>query len=144
MRRFSSIGSLLLRLYGPACNDCSKPWCNMFPVYPCLASLCKGRRGKGPKLQSAFGNTQEGPDRLRSAPITDPLSRGFGIPNQSPDPLVQRAGRDRPFPISAGSPWEVSGKVLLCFFTRVQRLGLASLQLMLYVVWSVKLSQTFD
>jgi len=24
-----------------------------------------------------FGNTQEGPDRLRSAPITDPLSRGF-------------------------------------------------------------------
>jgi len=40
-----------------------------------------------------FGNTQEGPDRLRSAPITDPLSRGFGIPNRSPDPLVQRAGR---------------------------------------------------
>ena len=30
-----------------------------------------------------FGNTQEGPDRLRSAPITDPLSQGFGIPNRS-------------------------------------------------------------
>jgi hypothetical protein len=28
------------------------------------------------------GNTQEGPDRLRSAPITDPLSRGFGISNR--------------------------------------------------------------
>jgi hypothetical protein len=26
-----------------------------------------------------FGNTQEGPDRLRPAPITDPLSRGVGI-----------------------------------------------------------------
>ncbi len=45
-----------------------------------------------------FGNTQEGPDRLRSAPITDPLSvsGGFGIPNRSPDPLVQPAGRDHP------------------------------------------------
>ena len=50
-----------------------------------------------------FGNTQEGPDRLRSAPITDPLSRGFGIPNRSPEPL--RAGRDHPFPRFAGSPW---------------------------------------
>ena len=30
-----------------------------------------------------FGNTQEGPDRLRSAPITVPLFRGFGIPNRS-------------------------------------------------------------
>jgi hypothetical protein len=29
-----------------------------------------------------FGNTQEGPDRLRSAPITDPLSRGFRIPTR--------------------------------------------------------------
>jgi hypothetical protein len=27
------------------------------------------------------GNTREGKDRLRSAPITDPLFRGFGIPN---------------------------------------------------------------
>ena len=52
-----------------------------------------------------FGNTQEIPDRLRSAPITDPVSRGFGIPNRSPDPLVQRAGRDHPFPVFAGSPW---------------------------------------
>ena len=52
-----------------------------------------------------FGNTQEGSDRLRSAPITDPLSRGFWIPNRSPGPLVQRAGRDHPFPIFAGSPW---------------------------------------
>jgi len=43
-----------------------------------------------------FGNTQEGPDRPRSARITDPLSRGFGIPNRSPVPLVQRAGRDHP------------------------------------------------
>ena len=51
-----------------------------------------------------FGNTQEGSDRLRSAPITDPLSRGF-ISYRSPDPLVQRAGRDHPFPIFAGSPW---------------------------------------
>jgi hypothetical protein len=32
-----------------------------------------------------FGNTQKGPDRHRSAPITDPLSRGFGI---QPDPLT--------------------------------------------------------
>ena len=49
-----------------------------------------------------FGNTHEGPDRLRSAPITDPLSRGFGIPNRSPDPMVQRAGRDHPIPVFAG------------------------------------------
>jgi hypothetical protein len=60
-----------------------------------------------------FGNTQEGPDRLRSATITDPLSRGFGIPNRSPDPLVQRAGRDHPFPIFArfsndGNPLETA------------------------------------
>jgi hypothetical protein len=52
-----------------------------------------------------FGNKQEGPDRLRSAPITDPLSRDFGVPNRFPDPLVQRAGRDHPFPIFAGAPW---------------------------------------
>jgi hypothetical protein len=32
------------------------------------------------------------------------LSGGFGIPNRSSGPLV-RAGRDHPFPISAGSPW---------------------------------------
>jgi len=51
-----------------------------------------------------FGNTQECPDRLRSAPITDALSRGFGIPNRSPDPLVPRAGWDHPFPIFAGTP----------------------------------------
>jgi len=44
-------------------------------------------------------------DRGRYATITDPLSRGFGIPTRSPDPLVQRAGRDHPFPIFAGSPW---------------------------------------
>ena len=49
-----------------------------------------------PPFLSSFGNTQEGPSRLRSAPITDPLSRGFGIPNRSPDPLAQRAGRDHP------------------------------------------------
>ena len=42
-------------------------------------------------------NTQEGPDCLRSAPITDPLSRGCGIPTRSPDPLVQRRRvRDAP------------------------------------------------
>jgi hypothetical protein len=52
-----------------------------------------------------FSNTQEGPDRCRSAPITDPLFRGFGIPNRSTASLVQRAGRDHPFPIFAGSPW---------------------------------------
>jgi hypothetical protein len=34
-----------------------------------------------------------------------PRGEGFGIPNRSPDPLVRRAGRDHPFPISAGSPW---------------------------------------
>ncbi len=28
---------------------------------------------------TSFGNTQEGPDRLRFAPISAPLSRGFGI-----------------------------------------------------------------
>ena len=28
-----------------------------------------------------------------------------GSPNRSPGPLVQRAGRDHPFPIPAGSPW---------------------------------------
>jgi hypothetical protein len=39
-----------------------------------------------------FGNTQGGPDRLRSATITDPLSRGFGIPNRSPDPLGHAGG----------------------------------------------------
>jgi len=39
-----------------------------------------------------------------SVPITDQLSRGFGVPNRSPDPLVQRIGRDRPFFIVAGSP----------------------------------------
>jgi hypothetical protein len=33
------------------------------------------------------------------------VGEGFGIPNRSPDPLVGRAGRDHPFPISAGSPW---------------------------------------
>ena len=52
-----------------------------------------------------FSNTQEGPNRCRSAPITDPLFRGFGISNRSTGPLVQRAGRDHPFPIFAGSPW---------------------------------------
>ncbi len=52
-----------------------------------------------------FINTQEGPNRCRSAPITDPLFRGFGIPNRSTASLVQRAGRDHPFPIFAGSPW---------------------------------------
>ena len=41
-----------------------------------------------------YGNTQKGPDSLRSAPITDPLSRSFGISNRSPDP--QRAGRGEP------------------------------------------------
>jgi len=51
-----------------------------------------------------FSNTQEGPDRCRSAPITDPLFRGFGIPNRSPDPLAPRAGRDHPSPILAGIP----------------------------------------
>ena len=30
---------------------------------------------------------------------------GFEIPNRSPDPLVRRAARYHPFPISAGSPW---------------------------------------
>ena len=43
-------------------------------------------------LWHAFSNTQEGPNRCRSAPIADPLFRGFGIPNRSTDPLVQRAG----------------------------------------------------
>jgi hypothetical protein len=52
-----------------------------------------------------FSNTQEGPNRCRSAPISDPLFRGFGIPNRSTASLVQRAGRDHPFPIFAGSPW---------------------------------------
>ena len=52
-----------------------------------------------------FSNTQEGPNRCRSAPITDPLFRGFGIPNRSTASLVQRAGQDHPFPIFAGSPW---------------------------------------
>jgi hypothetical protein len=33
------------------------------------------------------------------------LGEGFGIPNLSPDPLERRAGRDHPFPISAGSSW---------------------------------------
>ena len=42
---------------------------------------------------------------LPVAPITDPLFRGFGIPNQFPVPLVQRAGRVHPLPIFAGSPW---------------------------------------
>ena len=46
-----------------------------------------------------FSNTQEGPNRCRSAPITAPLFRGFGIPNRSPAPLVQQAGRDHPFPM---------------------------------------------
>ena len=55
-------------------------------------------------LVARLSSTHEGPDRLRSAPITDPLSRGFGIPNRSPDPLVQRAGRDHPFPVFTGSP----------------------------------------
>jgi hypothetical protein len=44
-----------------------------------------------------FSNTHEGPNRCRSAPITDPLFRGFGIPNRSTSSLVQRAGRDIPF-----------------------------------------------
>ena len=56
-------------------------------------------------LWHAFSNTQERQNRCRSAPITDPLFRGFGIPNRSPAPLVQRAGRDQPIPIFAGSPW---------------------------------------
>jgi len=47
------------------------------------------------------GNLQN----VRSAPITDPLSRGLGIPDRSPEPLVQWASRDHPFPIFAGSPW---------------------------------------
>ena len=56
-------------------------------------------------LWHAFSNTQEGPNRCRSAPITDSLFRGFGILNRSPAPLVQRAVRDHPCPIFAGSPW---------------------------------------
>ena len=40
-----------------------------------------------------FGNTQEGPDRLRSAQIMDPLSRGFGILTRSPDPGPWYNGR---------------------------------------------------
>ena len=38
-----------------------------------------------------------------------PWGEGFGIQNRSPDPLVRRAGRDHPFPISAGSPWRGKG-----------------------------------
>jgi hypothetical protein len=34
-----------------------------------------------------------------------PLGGGFGTPNQSPDPLVRRAGRDHRFPVSACSLW---------------------------------------
>jgi hypothetical protein len=47
----------------------------------------------------------------RSFETTRPVGRasasggGFGIPNQSPDPLVRRAGRDHPFPLSACAPW---------------------------------------
>ena len=52
-----------------------------------------------------FSNTQKEPNRCRSAPITDPLFRGFGIPNRSTASLVQRAGRDHPLPKFAGSPW---------------------------------------
>ena len=53
-------------------------------------------------LWHAFRQRTRGTSAVK---ITDPLSRGFGIPNLSPDPLVQRAGRDHPFPIFAGSPW---------------------------------------
>ena len=42
-----------------------------------------------------FSNTREGPNRCRSAPISDPLFRGFGIPNRSTASLVQRAGLGR-------------------------------------------------
>jgi hypothetical protein len=44
-----------------------------------------------------YSNAQEGPDRLRSAPITDPLSRGFGIPNRSPDPWYKGRAEIIPF-----------------------------------------------
>jgi hypothetical protein len=36
-----------------------------------------------------------GPAVIKHTPKTDPLFLGFGIPNRSPDPLVQRAGRGK-------------------------------------------------
>ena len=60
-----------------------------------------------------FGNTQEGPDRLRSAPITDPLSRGFGIPNRSPDLLGTTGSDSRSQKMSSWlSHWYGGGGVL--------------------------------
>ena len=53
---------------------------------------------------------RETTSRGLSAPITDPL---FLIRNRSPDPLVQVAGRDHPFPIFAGSPGREGGIVSL-------------------------------
>jgi hypothetical protein len=68
-----------------------------------VARLC-GHKG----AQTSIGPSQS-PSRSwrRHAQwdVPPPWGEGFGIPNRSPDPLVRRAGRDHPFPISSGSPW---------------------------------------
>ena len=53
-----------------------------------------GKRMYGVRcLQHTLGRWDEATTRVEET-ITDPLFRGFGIPNRSPAPLVQRAGLD--------------------------------------------------
>ena len=52
-----------------------------------------------------FSNTQEGQERCRSAPITDPLFRGLGIPNRSPDPWYNGRAGITPSRYSPDLPW---------------------------------------
>jgi len=64
------------------------------------------RLGRHKGAQTSIGPSQS-PSRSwrRRAPwdVPPPWGKGFGIPNRSPDSLVRRAGRDPPFPVSAGS-----------------------------------------
>jgi len=79
--------------------SCGTPWRTVW--------LC-GTPGGHKGAQTCIGLTQS---PSRSLETVRPVGRasawgqGFGIPTRSPDPLVRRAGRDHPFPVSAGAPW---------------------------------------
>ena len=63
-----------------------------------------------PTLRLARAQTSIGPSQSpsRSLETARPIGRasalggGFGTPKRTPYPLVRRAGRDRPFPVSVG------------------------------------------
>ena len=69
-----------------------------------------------------FSNTQEGPNRCRSAPITDPLFRGFGIPNRERSLIDNQEVTERSVsatpcrvtpPLVARTPAEFAGSALM-------------------------------